>query len=177
MVRKVLFGALLIVGLFAGTASAQYDPLVVTPGTVVEGGSVTVTGQGCQPNEEVVITIIPGDATDQNTRAVPAGGIQVATTTTDADGNFTVTFTLPGEVTVGEYTVQATCGDVIQSDVIQVVSGQVTTPPGIPSSPGGNLPRTGSNLNGMGLVGAGLLAAGGIVLLGTRKRRGAPAAA
>ncbi|CAN5548984.1 hypothetical protein BH10ACT1_BH10ACT1_37350 [soil metagenome] len=181
MVRKVLFGALLIVGLFAGTAAAQYDPLVVTPGEVVEGGTVTVTGQGCQANEAVTITLFPGDATGQDTfppasskastRAVPTGGIQVATTTTDENGNFTVTFTLPAGATPGEYTVQATCGSVVQSELITVVGATAAPIPGVPASPSGNLPRTGSNVDAMGLVGAGLLAAGGLVLLGTRKRR------
>ncbi|MBX3285534.1 MAG: LPXTG cell wall anchor domain-containing protein [Actinobacteria bacterium] len=36
---------------------------------------------------------------------------------------------------------------------------------------GTNLPRTGSNLNGVGLVGAGLLTVGGLLVLSTRKRR------
>jgi len=184
MVRKVLLGAIALVALFAAPAAAQYDPIVVSPGQVNPGGAVTVTGQACAPGVEVVINLIPGDATDQNTPinatkaapTLPAGGVQVATTTADENGNFTVTFDLPAGTAAGTYTVQAVCGSVVQSDVIDVQPATVATTvpagtPSTPSSPTGNLPRTGSNVNGMGLVGAGLLAAGGLLLLGTRKRR------
>ncbi|MCU1499558.1 MAG: hypothetical protein JWM47_3511 [Acidimicrobiales bacterium] len=155
MVRKVLLVALTMVALFAAPAAAQYDPLVVVPGEIGDGGMVTVTGQGCVPFDEIVIALIPP-------------GITVATGTADADGNFTITFTVPEGTDPGTYTVQATCGEVVQSETITVTGTPVTVPPG---NGGGNLPRTGSDLDGMGLLGAGLLAVGGLVLLGTRRRR------
>lgn len=157
MVRKVLLIALAFVALLAAPAAAQYDDLVVSPGEVEAGGVVTVTGQGCPAGSEVVIALIPP-------------GTTVATGTADADGNFTIEFTIPEGTAPGTYTVQATCGDVVQSETIVVAGDTVTPPPGNPGG-GGNLPRTGSDLDGMGLLGAGLLAIGGLVLLGTRRRR------
>lgn len=158
MVRKVLLAALTMVALFAAPAAAQYDDFVVTPGEVVVGGTVTVTGQGCAAFEEVVIALIPP-------------GTTVATGTTDADGNFTITFTIPDGTDPGVYTVQATCGDLVQNETITVNGSNVVVPPGTPGGGGGNLPRTGSDLDRVGLIGVGLLAAGGLVLLGTRRRR------
>ena len=59
MIRRMLIGAVLLVVLGSQPAAAQYD-FSVTPGTVVPGGTVTVTGQGCQAYEEVTITLTEG---------------------------------------------------------------------------------------------------------------------
>ncbi len=173
MIRKVLFGAAILVIAFAAPAAAQYRPIVVGPDHVVVGGSVSVSGQGCAPNIPVTIYLIPGDTTvkpsDQGLATVPDNAIVVGTTTTDPSGNFSFTFKIPPGTRPGVYTVAATCGTLVRGDTITVDPTSTTAPPTGTGTT--DLPTTGSNLNGVGLVGAGLLTAGGLVLLGTRKRR------
>lgn len=171
MIRKIFIGATLLVALFAAPAAAQYAPLVVTPTVVSALEKVSVSGQGCAPNEEVIVYLVPGDTSA--TDGIPAGAIEVGRTTADATGNFTLTFTVPSGTAVGVYTVTASCGTLDQNATIEVIATAVTPPPSTPPT----LPRTGSNLNGAGMVGAGLLAAGGLVLLASRKRRSSSAPA
>lgn len=151
MVRKVLLGAVLIVALFAAPAAAQYPTFNVNPGSVRPGGQANFNGKGCQPGETVTITI---------------DGVVVATTTANSNGNFNGHFDV--NLPAGDYTVTATCGDVVQTSPLLVRSAAVNAPGGTGST---TLPRTGSNLDTMGLVGGALLAAGGGVMLATRKRR------
>lgn len=167
MFRKILIGATMLAALAIATpAGAQTYDFNVSPGNVEAGGQVTVSGEGCNPGEEVTITVTEGAPQ----KAV--GDVILTTTgTADATGKFTVTFSMPAGTPVGVYTVTATCGDgVVLSSVINVVEGPVVTTP--PSRPGGGtIARTGSDLNGLGLVGAGLITVGGIILLTTRSRR------
>lgn len=165
MVRKLLFTALAFVALSATPALAQYPGIVVQPGRVNPGGTVTVTGKGCEPGATVTITM----------RKAPDGTEEtVATITADEDGNFTISFKVPPGTPPGIYDVISRCGTVVQSQQIEVL-GTSTTPTTPGTQPGGgapgNLPRTGSNLNGVGLAGAGLLLVGGLFLLAARKRR------
>ncbi|MCB0975940.1 MAG: LPXTG cell wall anchor domain-containing protein [Acidimicrobiales bacterium] len=163
--------ALAAVALMAVPAAAQYPGIVVQPGRVTVDGTVTVTGKGCAPGETVTITLNqPGETT---------GGTVVATVTTDAEGNFSASFNVPAGTQPGMYDVVSTCGDLVQSQPIEVLANDVTNTGGTGTGSGvgsGNLPRTGSNLNGVGLVGAGLLVVGGLFLLVSRKRRSAEAA-
>ncbi|QXC61324.1 LPXTG cell wall anchor domain-containing protein [Aquihabitans sp. G128] len=192
MIRKVLIGATMLVALFAAPAAAQYDPTVVNPGTVVQGGQVTVSGSGCQPNQEITITVYPEseEALAGNPTVAPVITVK---TTSDENGNYSVSFTVPSTLAPGAYDVLGPCPPKGGVDVNAnraapklyylgrfVVTAPTTpvTTPGTGGTGGTSLPRTGSNTSGMGLVGAGLLAAGGLLLLGTRKRRSsAPAAA
>jgi LPXTG-motif cell wall-anchored protein len=150
MVRKVLIGALMLVALFAAPASAQYPDFTVNPGSVEVGGNATFQGRGCQPGETVTITI---------------DGRVMATVEADGAGEFSGSFR--ADLAPGNYTVVATCGDVVNTSPLQV-RGASTTPP--PSTGGGALPRTGSDSNTLALVGAGLLLAGGGAMLVARKR-------
>lgn len=200
MFRKILFGAVFLVAIAGAPAAAQYVTTSVSPGTVSAGGEVTVSGTACPASSEVNIYLVAGDqtATSGQGGAVPPGGVLVATSTADDDGNFTTTFTVPASTEPGTFTVVTICGDFSDAETIEVLAGSVTpTTPGTTpitnpgggtggtgsggtgsggtgSTPGvnpGALPRTGSNLNGAGLVGAGLLTAGGLFLLASRKRR------
>ncbi|WP_421119122.1 hypothetical protein ACE2AJ_17420 [Aquihabitans daechungensis] len=168
MFRKMLIGALMLVAVAAAPAAAQTYDFNVSPANVEPGGTVTVSGEGCQPGAEVTITV---------TEAAPqrAVGDVILTTTVTADGSgqFTATFTIPSGTATGTYEVTATCGDgVVLSDFINVVDGTVaTTAPPSGSGGGGTIARTGSDLNGLGLAGAGLITVGGIILLTTRSRR------
>lgn len=168
MLRRMLIGAAVLVVLMAAPAAAQY-PFNVSPGTVVAGGDVTVSGQGCAPGAEVTITLT------LVTPAKAAGdGVVVATVIADENGKFTVTFTVPEGTAAGTYNVSATCGGVeVASANIEVVDSSPTTTTTRASGGGSTTPivRTGSDLNGLGLAGAGLITVGGIILLATRSRR------
>ena len=98
---------------------------------------------------------------------------------------------MPTNARPGRYIVAAECTDVngqtltrTQDLIVTGAGNGGTSNPGTGASTGtgsssgsrsGGLPRTGSELNGIALVGAGLLAVGGLVLLSTRKRRNAAA--
>lgn len=161
MVRKMLLGAFALVALVATPAAAQYD-FVVTPGTVTLGGDITVAGEGCTPGDEVSITLT--QLSEATTNRAVGDAVVVATTTADGEGEFTVTFPVPDGTTPGTYEVEAFCsGYSVGSSIIEIVG------PG--GGGGGTIVRTGSDLNGLGLLGAGLLTGGGIILLATKSRR------
>ena len=163
MIRKMLIGAAALLVLFAAPAAAQYD-FTVGPGTVEPGGTVTVTGGSCWHNKPVVIRVTQKSAT----KAV--GDVIFETTViTDDQGNFSLTFEFPPDAEPGVYVVAAYCdGTEVASQEVEVAgaSPTTTTTPG-----GGTIVRTGSDLNGLGLLGAGLLTIGGIILIATKGRR------
>ena len=152
MIRKILLVAVALVALMATPAAAQYPGLTVNPGTVRPGGNADFAGKGCQAGETVVIRL---------------DGTVVSTVTSDTSGEFSGSFVVPAGTSAGVHTVTSTCGSLVQTAQVTVL-GTAVTPPRTGS---GTLPRTGSEANTMGLFGAGLLAAGGAVMLATRKRR------
>lgn len=161
MVRKMLLGAFALIALVAAPAAAQYN-FTVTPGTVVQGGELTVSGEGCSPADEVTITMT--QLSDSTTNRAIGDSVVVATGTADDQGEFTITFTVPDTLPTGSYEVEAFCsGYSVGSSIVDVVA------PG--GGGGGSIVRTGSDLNGLGLLGAGLLTGGGIILLATKSRR------
>lgn len=164
MVRKMVLGALVLVAAFATPAAAQYNPFVVSPGDVLSGGLVNVQGSGCAPAEVVQITLTPASGGD---------AVVVATVTADENGSYSTSFEVPDGADLGAYAVSASCGNGVNGQQINVVPA--TIPPGSGTGGGGSLPRTGSDLNGLGLIGAGLLTAGGLVLVATKQRRHAQA--
>jgi hypothetical protein len=185
MLRKMLMGALLLIALAASPAAAQYDTVGVSPGTVTPGGTVTLTGQACLPNVEVTILLVPGAAKTKSTKVttVPPEGVQVATTMADANGYFSVTFKVPADLAPGTYHFEVTaphpdqfpanCFASVESANIVVAPPGTTVPTGTGGGTGGGggLVHTGSNLDRMGLIGAGLLVTGGLLLVATKRRR------
>lgn len=164
MFRRMVVAAIAMVALMATPAAAQYD-FSVSPGTVAPGGQLTVVGGSCGFNSEVVITMtqVASDGTLGDV-------VFEETILADDQGNFELTFTVPLDVPDGRYEVAAFCGgEKVASAFVDVVTpGTGTDDDG---SGGGPLVRTGSDLNGLGLLGAGLLAAGGVVLVATKARR------
>ncbi|MEO6627031.1 MAG: LPXTG cell wall anchor domain-containing protein [Aquihabitans sp.] len=155
MVRKVLLGAVMIVALFAAPAAAQYGTFTVNPGSVRPGGQASFNGKGCKAGETVTVTV---------------QGTVVATVTAKPNGSFNGNFTV--NLPSGNYTVVSTCGSLVQSAPLLVRSANASNSPGGTGGTGGTtLPRTGSNIDTLGLMGAALLVAGGGVMLATRKRR------
>ncbi len=164
MLRKMLVGAVVLLGVFAAPAAAEYT-LTVEPGTVVQGGQVTVSGTGCEAGETVQVTIAPKAKAKQGRDAL-------GTTVADDDGNFSLDLPLP-DLPPGVYTITATCGSVVQSKDITITSPT----PGTTTStvPTGEIPRTGSDVTPMVLVGAALLTGGSLLVLASRKRSRASA--
>lgn len=172
MLRKVMLGAVLLVALAASPAYGQYPTVVVNPGQVSAGGAVTVTGNGCVPNAPIAVTVTSAD-----------GGSPVATanTTSDGNGEFSVSVTIPAGTAVGSYVVAASnCSDTTSLEVVGTSTTPTTSPGNAPggNAPGGTgsvgsgtLPRTGSNISQLGLIGVGLLTVGGLVLVATKRRR------
>jgi hypothetical protein len=158
MIRKMLIGAAMLVMAAAAPAAAQTYDFNVSPGTVVAGQEVTISGEGCAPFATVNITV-----TQRSTGTV----ILTATDETDANGEFTYSFAMPADAAPGWYDILATCGDQeFRGEVL--VEGSSTAPSGGSTAP---IVRTGSDLNGLGLAGAGLITVGGIILIATRSRR------
>jgi len=148
-----LFGSSL-----SGRAGAQvYPPTTTAPGglivppSVAAGTAVTISGASCGANLPVTISF---------------NGVVVTTTTTDASGNFSATFTVPANTPPGVYSVSATSS-------VCVLGAQVTV-----SAAGGNaLAFTGSSGTSTAIyVGLGLLVVGGVLVVAVRRRRGAPQA-
>jgi LPXTG-motif cell wall-anchored protein len=157
LIRRMLMLSGLFVVLFATAAHAQYVPgepgIIVDPGTVEVGGSIEVQGTGCP--RDATVTIYVGD-------------VLVATTTAsdDGTGSFDVKdIVLPDSIGPGNYTVHAFCGELDLTAVLSVTAVATTTPPSTV------LPVTGSDSGIYIKAGLGLVAVGGLLVLGTRRRR------
>lgn len=146
--------------LFAGSANAASgNPQSPTPTggsgvlsvsttTPTEGGSITVSGQGCNPGATVTATLDTGD--------------QIGSATAGSNGSFSITGQLPSGVT-GEHTITvqgAGCSGVLAINIQAASSGS------------GNLAGTGVAVVGIGALGVVLLVGGGLMLLAGRRRAG-----
>lgn len=168
MVKKGMLGAALaIVTLFAfGTAAqAQYGGGETV--TVVQGETISVTGDGCAPGATVTFAIIAGSF-----------NADAGTATAGSDGSFTATITVPLATPVGAATATATCdgpgGETVTKVLnLNVIAASTPTPIN-----GGALPRTGSdNTQTLLGVGAGFLLLGGTLAVGARRTRRSTVAA
>lgn len=152
MIRRSLAAlglAFAAVLLFAVPASAQYvddGSLTIDPPDAGPGDTVTVTGTACgEPNVDVTVTATQGGQS-----------IVIGQATTGPDGSYTLNATIPASFTDGPYTISDSCGAVLH------VGG---------ATAGTSLPRTGSNSTGtLWRVAVVLLAAGGLLVLTSRKR-------
>lgn len=172
MFRKMMIGAVALVALVASPAAAQYTDFTVTPGAVVLGGDITVSGKGCGAGETVTVTVT------QITSTKAVGDVIITTTTpADDNGEYSTTIVIPKDAEPGTYEVVAECGGVVVGrQTITVMAPTTPTTPttapgGSSTTPSGTIVRTGSDLNGLGLLGIGLLTTGGIILVATKSRR------
>jgi hypothetical protein len=179
MIRKMLLAALALVALVAAPAAAQYD-FTVSPTVVSAGGVVNVSGKGCGPFSTVSVKV-----TQRSTGSV----IYTGQDQTDAAGEFSFDIQLPTGLAPGFYDLEARCPldgsldasstrlqGVVEGDdlVFRAVIEIRAAGNGGDNGGGvddGDIVRTGSDLNGLGLLGAGLLTAGGLVLIATKGRR------
>ncbi|WP_460980171.1 choice-of-anchor G family protein, partial [Pseudactinotalea suaedae] len=99
-----------------GTDPGAYDPtLVVDPGTVEPGEELTTNGSGYPPNTEVVVTYVDSEG---NT-------IATSTVTTDDNGDFTDTITVPVGTPAGALVVTGTADGYAASDTAIVVTDEL----------------------------------------------------
>ena len=120
--------------------------------TVVRGETVDVSGEGCAPGAEVVVTFDDGTV--------------LGTFTADENGDFTTTITIPKDATLGVHLVTATCGDVEQFINVNVLAENVD------NVDNGTLARTGSSNTGPLVgIGAAAIVLGGAFLYGARRPR------
>jgi LPXTG cell wall anchor motif len=186
--RTMLVAAAMTVALALGaaTAGAQVYPTptlfaTISDTTPTPGETVTITAGGYVPGTTVTVTLEPE-------------GTVLGTAVADADGNVTLTVTIPADLSLGDHAVavtgETTAGVVTQAIPITVVSPSAadggTQVPGtaggfVPGAVGGadvtvtgGLPRTGSD-NSMPLARAAalLVAIGGVMVLTARSRRAA----
>jgi LPXTG cell wall anchor motif len=186
--RKVitLLAAAAALTLLAIPAHAQsYPPttsgLTVSTSTVRAGGSLTLSGGGASPGATVTFTLARSAsalggpvrravaATAGLARLVAAvrplaAGTVLGSTTAGSDGSFAAAVHIPSGLAAGLYTVSASSG----GQVLAVATVQV-----LAASTGGTggLPFTGANLLPGLVVGAVLITAGGLLLLGVKRRR------
>jgi len=110
---------------------------------VLPGQVINLSGIACPPNGTVSITL---------------NGVEVATGTADANGNWSVDVTIPSDLADGTYAVNATCGGKVVFSATFVL--------------GEELSRTGASHVGL-LVGIGLavIVLGTSLVLGSRRVR------
>jgi hypothetical protein len=183
--RKVVSALALAAGLvlLATPANAQdYPPspsegLTVSESTVTPGESITVSGNGAAPGATVTITLTRvSSSLGAGHRVIAAGpalarlvvaflplaqgSVTLGRTTAEDDGSFSVTVTIPLDTDPGVYTLSAISGgEVLSVATIRVVAAS------------GGLPFTGTDVVPGLAVGAGLIVAGGLLLLAVRRRR------
>jgi hypothetical protein len=171
--------------LLAGPADAQddkdYPPnsasLTVSESTVSPGERFIVSGNGAEPGAIVSFTLQRSPSalgTGQLVAAEPSLIRSGATnrpqaqnpislgSTTDADGQFSATLTMPAGTEPGVYGVSASSA----GGMLAVMTLQVITVSGI-----GGLPFTGANILPGLAIGATLIVTGGLVLLSLKRRR------
>lgn len=168
MLRRILCLGLLAAAFTAAPASAQYEEVQAT----VENN--VISGDGCEPGSTVDFTLLT------------TGGQQVAnlgSTTAGGDGTFSATVD-PSGVPGGTYQLIISCGDATTSIPVQVSSSgglapgqttQTTMPVNAGVGTGSGLARTGTDSGTLVRGAAVLIAVGGLLLVGTRRRRATPA--
>jgi len=135
---------------YTGTCS-----IVVAPSTVNPGHSVNIVAKGFTPGAEVTFTV--------------DGTLVIGTDIANAGGVAHIQWDVPADFATGPHTITASgegCTDPAQvSAEITVVSAVSET-----NDTSGTLPRTGGDYTNLLRLGILLVAAGGLVVLATRKR-------
>jgi hypothetical protein len=150
MKRICLAGALVVLAFatLAAPAGAQYGPtptVTVSDTTPEPGQTITLTGQGCPANETVQILF---------------DGTVIASTTADANGNWTAQVTIPASATPGTHTLTSRCGAVVLNVTLTV-----------PAPAAAPLARTGSDSLPLARTGIALVTIGALALYAARSRR------
>jgi len=156
----VVLIALTAFGLAAPAANADDSytgtcMITLTPTSVTPGQTVTVTASGFNAGALVTFTISPNS-------------LVMGTATADSKGVATLDWAVPADFPLGSHMVNADgdgCSDPANVAELTVVSAVSQTQPA-----SGTLPRTGNDYSNLLRIGILLIAAGGLVVLATRKR-------
>lgn len=166
---RVLIAALIAVGLFAAApsianaapaapqcvASGDYASsmnLSVDPPKAKAGDSVTIIGSGYPPNCELTVYV---------------DGKAIGTVVTDGNGGFRLPWKIPAGTKLGDLDITTSVSDIVKHAKLEVIG---STTPAPPTTPGTELPRTGSDVLPLLAGGVALLVLGSLVVLSTRKR-------
>lgn len=154
-----LFAAMLLLSGGASAAPTYPPPTSSAPGgiqvsdtTPQPGETITVSGQGCQANTPLTVFF---DST------------QIGSGTTDANGSFSISVTIPSDASPGHHTISVTGANCPGSNVL----GIEVVAPSSASGGGGTLAGTGVAVVGIGALGVVLLAGGAMMLMAGRRRR------
>ena len=147
----------LLVPSTAAFAQAQTTPtnpavatLTVNKTTTEPCKQIVIQGRDFLPNHEVIIT---------------ANGVVIGTVMSNASGNFTFPYKVPCSAVAGTIEFKASDGTNVLTVDVEVLSATAT------QDPTGTLPQTGSNTTETLIrIGVLLIAAGGMVIIATRRR-------
>ncbi len=138
--------------------------LTIEPSQAQVGDTVTISGSGYPPNCTLTVTV----------------GGDTLSATTDADGNFSVEWTIPAGTAEGPIDVSTDVSGLVTHATLTVVAGDDAGPATTvaPVTPGGTtggsgsgiLPKTGSQVLPFLGAGIGLLVIGSLLVLANRKR-------
>lgn len=116
-------------------------------------GTFSASGDGFVPGETVTLTI---------------AGQQVKTVLAGADGTFSTTLVVPASAPIGPTEVRAISDTQVLSAAFEVVASGAAAPG---TSAAGTLPRTGTEVAGIGGAGALLIGIGTVAVVLSRRRR------
>jgi LPXTG-motif cell wall-anchored protein len=159
MLRKLLATTAVLLITSIGVASAQQ-------GSLLPPASITVNDATPVANQDITVTSTGWQANSGQENAVLSDPINVGRSTADANGRAVFTFKMPN-VPAGDHHVQVSGIGADGKPLVQRVKVVVAS-----ASGGNNLPKTGADsTTPIAQIGAGAVAAGGLLLLVARKRR------
>ena len=125
MVRRLmrLAGATLILLVFmpgnlVAHSGGEASGISVEPSSVTAGGTVVLAGKGLEPESERQLDLVGPDMI-----------VTFPTATTDADGMFSTTLTIPAHLPAGTYTLQAIADETMTTELtVTAAAGQAAAP-------------------------------------------------
>jgi hypothetical protein len=167
MTRLTRVGAVLValtfsLGLFtvasAGPAAAAGGTCAAVASNYEKTAGITTSVPSAKPGD--VVTVVGTGFPGEVEVVVLVDGVAVATVTTDLQGGFQTTFTVP-ENASGTITVQAQCDPLEVSAEVAVLGTTVSA---------ADLPRTGNDPWPMTRLAVALVLVGGVLVFATRRR-------
>ena len=148
-----------VLELLAGSSQAGEPSVVVDDVEVERGQTITITGTGFAPGEDVAATF--------HSDPLPVG-----TAVADASGRVVFTFVVPADAAIGAHRVvlvQAGSGLRAEAGLTVVGDEAPAESVGAASGRGRSLAATGADAHFAVLLGAALAAAGGVLVMGRRR--------
>jgi hypothetical protein len=146
-------------------SGGEASGISVEPAQVTAGGTVVLAGNGLEPNSDRQINLVGPDDV-----------VPFPMATTDADGMFAVTLTIPAHLPAGSYTFQAIGDETLTTPLAVTAAAGVANPEPRGEAAATVTPRTRSGLE-LGIIGLLLVLAVGFgVPLVVRAERFARAA-